>query len=64
MKCKYYRKYGQCAKNNDENDFGDCIYKDGIITEKLNIHCSEGRAKLRLKAINLEGTIYENIKTE
>lgn len=46
MKCKYYREKGYCSKNNhpvDINDMGECIYKNGEITAKSSIHCSQGK---------------------
>jgi hypothetical protein len=52
MKCNYYREKGHCSKGNDPNDtsfMGDCIYKDGEITIKADIHCSEGIKKLNIK---------------
>jgi hypothetical protein len=52
MKCKYYRKKGYCSKGNDpidKSNMGDCIYRNGLITEKANIHCSEGKKLLEIK---------------
>lgn len=52
MKCDYYREKGYCCKGNDHIDksqMGDCIYKDGEITEKASIHCSEGKKQLGIK---------------
>ena len=46
MKCGYYREKGYCSKGNnsiDTSQMGDCVYKDGEIIRKANIHCSEGK---------------------
>lgn len=59
MKCKYYRENpiremdGFCSKNNhpyDTSEMGECIYTNGEITEKANIHCSEGERLLGIKS--------------
>jgi hypothetical protein len=33
-KCTYYRNIGECACNNDFDDYGDCVYSDGIASGK------------------------------
>ena len=51
MKCNYYIEKGCCSKGNDPIDksqMGDCLYKDGEITEKAIIHCSEGEKQLNI----------------
>lgn len=47
MKCRFYKEKGQCLKGNDPTDMGECVYKDGNITDKAAIHCSEGRKKVK-----------------
>ncbi|WP_407301578.1 hypothetical protein [Clostridium botulinum] len=52
IKCKYYKEKGYCSKGNDTIDeslMGDCIYKNGVITGKAVIHCSEGKKQLEMK---------------
>lgn len=44
MKCSYYREKGYYSKGNnpiDKSDMGECVYKNGEITDKVSIHCSE-----------------------
>ena len=53
MKCEYYREKGFCSKGNhpiDKSDMGECIYKNGEITDKAVIHCSEGGKELGTKS--------------
>jgi len=44
QKCKYAVTKGNsclCSKNNNPDEFGDCLYSDGIINIKARILCSE-----------------------
>lgn len=63
-RCQYYRDLGECAKNNNENDLGECVYGDGIIRENTVIHCSEGREKLGLAIVNFSSTNYKKVTTD
>lgn len=67
MKCKYYREKGYCSKDNnptDVNDMGECIYKNGEITNKAGVHCSEGKKLFNkeksLKKCEVCGKLIEN----
>lgn len=47
-KCTYYVKKNGCSHLNDMYDLGECIYKNGLITSKAEIHCSQGKKYLGL----------------
>jgi myo-inositol-hexaphosphate 3-phosphohydrolase len=48
--CKYFVQPNGCSKDNDHNELGECIYRNGVLSYKSSIHCSEGKKLLtRLK---------------
>lgn len=37
--CIYYHGIDECKCNNDPDDYGDCIYEDGIETKNVDLKC-------------------------
>ena len=57
--CKHYHHIGECTCNNDPDDYGDCIFEDGIRPRKPDLDC-----KHYAPFYNIKKVIPENWQNE
>jgi hypothetical protein len=49
IKCPYFTAPDNCGHMNDPYEQGECIYENGIITDKAAFHCSQGKKLLKIE---------------